>query len=281
MKLIRLPEEMRAWSFEQRAAGKSLGLVPTMGALHEAHFSLMRASIEREDLSVASIFVNPAQFGPNEDLDQYPRTWEEDWNAAEDLGIDLIYAPTVSTMYPEGYSAYIEVEGVQDGLCGDSRPHFFRGVATVVTKLFHAVQPDRAYFGQKDAQQAAVIRRMVRDLDFGIEIVILPIVREPDGLAMSSRNVYLGPEEREKALCLSRSLFHAKGLLEEGERDPQRIIDAVRHGMKCVDVDYIAVVDAEDIEPLEQIEGNVLLAVAARVGKTRLIDNITYEVPAP
>lgn len=278
MKIIRAPGEMRAWSFEQRRAGKSIGFAPTMGALHEGHASLMRAASEHNGVAVTSIFVNPTQFAPNEDLDQYPRTFEADLKVSEAAGQQAIYAPTAASMYPEGYATYVTVERVSEGLCGASRPTFFRGVATVVAKLFNAVLPHRAYFGQKDAQQCAVIRRMARDLDMGVEIVEMPIVREADGLAMSSRNAYLSPEERERALCISRSLFNARGMLAAGERDAQAIVAAARDGMSEVDeVDYVDLVDADDIEPVETVAGKILLAAAARVGTTRLIDNIKFE----
>jgi len=180
MKVIRTPEEMRAWAFEQRAAGRTIGFAPTMGALHEGHLGLMRAAREENDAAVVSIFVNPTQFAPGEDFDAYPRTWDTDSAAAEKIGMDVIFAPTASSMYPENYSTYVTVEGVSEGLCSLSRPHFFRGVATVCTKLFNAVLPHRAYFGQKDAQQCAVIKRLVRDLGMGIDIVEMPIAREPD-----------------------------------------------------------------------------------------------------
>ena len=270
---------MRAWSREQRRQGKTIGFVPTMGALHDGHISLMKTAHGENEVAVVSIFVNPAQFAPNEDYGQYPRTWEADRRAAEEIGIDAVYMPTAQAMYPEGYATYVAVEGLAKDLCGASRPGFFRGVATVVVKLFNAVEPDRAYFGQKDAQQYAVIKRMTRDLDLGIEIVEMPIVREPDGLALSSRNTYLTPEERRRALCISRSLFQARTALEQGERDPRKLVDAVRRGMAEVDeIDYVALVDAEEITPIESVAGTILLAVAARVGATRLIDNIKYAV---
>ncbi|MEA3365002.1 MAG: pantoate--beta-alanine ligase, partial [Candidatus Hydrogenedentes bacterium] len=195
MKIFDTPEAMRAWSENHRASGRTIGFTPTMGALHAGHKSLMRAAADQNDVSVVSIFVNPTQFAPDEDFDKYPRTFEADCLMASRVGARAIYAPTAPTMYPEGYATYVNVERITERLCGASRPHFFRGVTTVVTKLFNAVRPDRAYFGQKDAQQAAVIRRMVRDLDMGIEVVEMPIVREPDGLALSSRNKYLDPEE--------------------------------------------------------------------------------------
>lgn len=277
MKVFRTADEMRAWSRTQRAAGKSIGFVPTMGALHEGHASLMRAAAERDDVSVLSIFVNPTQFAPNEDLDRYPRTWDADCALAEEVGMDAIYAPTASGMYAEDYSTFVEVGGVSEGLCSKTRPHFFRGVATVVTKLFLAIEPDRAYFGLKDAQQCAVIQRMVRDLDMGIEIVPMPLIREADGLALSSRNKYLSPEERTRALCISRSLLRAQATLQAGERDAVTIVDSVRQGMAETDIDYVALVDASSMQPVARVEGPVFVAVAAKVGETRLIDNIRFD----
>ncbi|MDP7640627.1 MAG: pantoate--beta-alanine ligase [Candidatus Hydrogenedentes bacterium] len=277
--VINNPRDMREWTFQQRCAGQTVGLVPTMGGLHEGHASLMRESAGRDDASVLSVFVNPAQFAPHEDFDQYPRTFDADLALAERIGMDAVYAPTSSTMYADDYSAYVKVEGLQEGLCGGSRPHFFRGVATVVTKLFNAVLPHRAYFGQKDAQQCAVIKRMVRDLDFGIEIVELPIVRDADGLALSSRNQYLSPEERQRALSLPRALSLGLDLMQNGEREIHRIDSAVRDGLADLDIDYIAIVDAVRIERLVEAKGTVLLAAAAQVGATRLIDNVKYTIP--
>ncbi len=280
MEIITSADEMRAWSRQQRCRGKCIGFVPTMGALHEGHASLIKTSVKQNERTVVSIFVNPTQFAPNEDLDRYPRTFEADRELCEAAGVDAIYSPDAAAVYPEGYATYVEVEKLTERLCGASRPTFFRGVCTVVTKLFNTVCPDRAYFGQKDAQQAAVIRRMTRDLDFGIEIIVLPIVREPDGLACSSRNKYLNEEERERALCLSRGLFQAQELLEKGERNIQLILDTVREAMQPVQIDYVELVDAETIQPVDSIEKPVLLAVAAWVGTTRLIDNIIFEPPS-
>lgn len=277
MKIIRTAEDMRAWSFAQRAAGKTIGFAPTMGALHEGHFSLMDAAAQENDVSVLSIFVNPTQFAPHEDFDAYPRTWDEDLAMAERAGMDAIYAPKASGMYPEHYSTYVEVGGVSEGLCGGSRPHFFRGVATVVTKLFNAVLPHRAYFGQKDAQQCAVIKRMVRDLDMGIEIVEMPIVREADGLAMSSRNKYLSDADRVEGLRLSRALFAAEEALRSGERDSDAIRKLIREHMAPLAIDYVEIVDAATLQPVQQIESEILIAVAAQVGPARLIDNLKFQ----
>lgn len=276
MRVIASADEMRAWSFEQRCAGKTIGFVPTMGALHEGHASLMREAARRDDARVVSIFVNPTQFAPHEDFSRYPRTFDADAAMAEETGMHVIYAPDGRAMYPEGYATYVNVERISQGLCGESRPVFFRGVATVVTKLFNAVLPHRAYFGQKDAQQYALIRRMARDLDMGIEIVEMPIVREPDGLAMSSRNTYLSPDERKRALCLSQSLMEAQRILAAGEREPDPVIGVVRQRMADVDIDYVELVDAETFEPVSKVKNTVVLAVAAFVGKTRLIDNIRF-----
>lgn len=281
MKILRDANAMRAWSRAQRAAGRTIGFVPTMGALHEGHRSLIDASAAENDATVVSIFVNPAQFAPHEDLDKYPRTWDADLAMCEAAGAEAIYAPDKEGMYPEGYSTYVEVHGLQDGLCGASRPIFFRGVATVVTKLFNVVEPDRAYFGQKDAQQAAVIVRMVRDLGFAIDIRVMPIVREADGLAMSSRNRYLDGEQRKRALCLSRALNRGVALMADGERNAEAVKAAMREEMTEADAfDYAEAVDAETLTPLDAIRGKTLLAVAAIVGPARLIDNATYEVPA-
>ncbi len=269
--------EMRRWCLERKSGGKTLGFVPTMGALHEGHASLMREAARGNGIAVLSVFVNPAQFAPHEDFDHYPRTWDQDLALAEAAGIQAIYAPKASAMYPPNYATYVQVDRLQDGLCSGTRPHFFKGVATVVAKLFNAVPADKAYFGQKDAQQCAIIRRMARDLDFGIEIVEMPIVREADGLAMSSRNVYLSPEERTRALCLSRALFRAEAMMKAGERDAAAIVAAVREMMVGVEIDYVALVDADEMTPRSRVEGKVLLAVAAQVGKTRLIDNIKFE----
>jgi len=277
MKILRSADEMRAWSREQRAAGRSIGLVPTMGALHAGHRTLIEASVAREDVTVVSVFVNPAQFAPHEDFDRYPRAFEADCALIAEAGGVAVYAPDAKAMYPTGYATYVEVTGLQDGLCGKTRPHFFRGVATVVTKLFNAVDPDRAYFGLKDGQQSVIIERMARDLDFGVEIVKVPTVREADGLAMSSRNAYLSAEERERGLSLSRALFHGMEMMEAGETDAARILDDVRERLAGVGIDYVELVDTRELKPVERVDGPVMLAVAAFVGATRLIDNVRFE----
>lgn len=281
MKVIQTPEAMRAWSDAQRNQARTIGFVPTMGALHEGHLSLARAAARENDLGVASIFVNPTQFAPHEDFNQYPRTFQADLEMLEDVGVHTVYAPTEADMYAPGYATYVIVEHVSSGLCGASRPHFFRGVATVVTKLFNAVKPHRAYFGQKDAQQCVVIKRMVRDLDMGVEIIEMPIVREPDGLAMSSRNKYLNPEDRQRALCLSRALFEAQAMLEAGERDASALLERVRAGMADVEIDYVELVDADTMQPVTRVDRPVALAVAAQLSATRLIDNIKFDPQAP
>lgn len=278
MIVIADPNEMRAWSRQQRRDGKSIGFVPTMGALHEGHASLMRAASAHNGVAIASIFVNPAQFAPHEDFAAYPRTFETDSAMCEACGMQAIYAPNVNDVYPQGYATYVTVEALDRVLCSRSRPHFFRGVATVVCKLFNVVEPDRAYFGQKDAQQCTIIKRMTQDLDFAIEIVEMPIVREPDGLAMSSRNKYLTRDERARALCISRGLGKAQTMLESGERNAAALVEAVRAEMQNEQIDYVELVDAETLEPLDTVRGTILLAAAAQIGKARLIDNIKYKV---
>jgi pantoate--beta-alanine ligase len=278
VKLVRARDDLRAALAEPRRACRSIGLVPTMGSLHEGHLSLLRAARAECDVVVISLFVNPAQFGPGEDLDRYPRDEERDVELAAEAGVDVVYAPAVEEVYPEGFSTHVAVEGLTEVLCGDPArrgPEHFRGVATVVAKLFNAVGPDVAYFGQKDAQQAAVIRRMARDLDFPVRIEVLPTVREPDGLALSSRNAYLGAEDRERAAALSRALRAvergaAAGSLAAG-------IEAGRRELKDagVEPEYLEARDAEDLAPVAELNGRpVLVAVAARVGGARLIDNV-------
>ena len=270
-------EEMRRASRAARPAGKRVGFVPTMGALHEGHLSLVRAAKARCDVVAVSIFVNPLQFGPNEDLAKYPRTFERDQTLLEKEGVDLLFAPAVEEMYPAGVVTYVTVEGLSEKLCGKSRPGHFRGVTTVVAKLFHVVEPDFAFFGQKDAAQAAIIRRMVRDLNLPVEIVVCPIVREPDGLAMSSRNAYLDPNQRQMALVLYRSLTAIKQLFEKGERSAANLIETGKQvfaSEPAVRLDYLEVVDPNTLDPVTEMSHPALVAVAAFVGKTRLIDNI-------
>ncbi len=279
MRIIRDKATMRAFAISEKAAGRSIGFVPTMGALHEGHASLVREAVARDAVSVVSIFVNPTQFAPHEDLDTYPRTFEADCALLEELGVDVVYAPETDSLYPEGYATYVTVEGLSEGLCSLSRPHFFRGVATVVTKLFCTVLPDHAYFGQKDAQQCAIIKRMAADLDMGVEVVEMPIVREPDGLAMSSRNRYLSDVERKEALRISAALRTAHGMMVAGERDAKTLLGAVRTGMAPLPIDYAVLVDAQTMVPVSKVAGEVLLAVAVNMGAARLIDNIKFQVP--
>jgi len=277
MKIVLTVNEARLAVRDARQQGKTIGFVPTMGALHEGHMSLVRAAKAGCDFVVASIFVNPTQFGPNEDLAKYPRTFEADRQKLEAEHVDLVFAPTVDEMYPQGAVTFVTAEGITDRLDGRSRPGHFRGVTTVVAKLFHIVEPDLAFFGQKDAAQAAIVRRMARDLMFPIEIVVAPIVREADGLALSSRNAYLSPAERTQATALSRALREAQSRYRSGEIDSTRLISAAQEvfaSEPAVRVDYIEVVDPETLEPVAKATSGTLLAVAAFVGSTRLIDNV-------
>lgn len=257
-----------------------VGLVPTMGYLHEGHFSLVRRAREECNHVVVSIFVNPTQFGPTEDLSKYPRDLERDLRLLEPLGVDLVWMPTAEIIYPSGFQTWVEVETITQPLEGSMRPGHFRGVTTVVAKLFNAVQPYNAYFGQKDAQQAAVIRQMTRDLNFPIEIVVCPIVREPDGLAMSSRNVYLDPEPRKAATVLSRALQTAKEAYGNGERNAEQLrrkMKEVLASEPLAQVQYVSCADYDTLEELDTVTGKVLLSMAVFIGKTRLIDNIILE----
>jgi pantoate--beta-alanine ligase len=278
MKISRTIEEVRVARRAQRRAGKRLGLVPTMGALHEGHLSLVRTAKAQCDLAAVSLFINPIQFGPDEDLKHYPSDFERDRALLEKEGVDSLFVPSVEEMYPEGAITYVTVEGLSDKLCGRSRPGHFRGVTTVVSKLFNIVQPEVAFFGQKDAAQVAIIRRMVRDLDFPVEIVVRPVVRESDGLALSSRNAYLNSQQRKSALVLYRSLMDIHKRFDQGERDPARLIEAgkmVFAQEPSVRLDYLEMVDPNTLDPVPAFTPPVLVAVAAFVGNTRLIDNIT------
>jgi pantoate--beta-alanine ligase len=261
----------------RRSFQGTVGLVPTMGYLHEGHLSLVRRAREECSCVVVSIFVNPTQFGPQEDLSKYPRDLERDLSLLEPLGVDLVWMPTAEEIYPPGFQTWVEVEGITRPLEGSMRPGHFRGVTTVVTKLFTAVQPHKAYFGQKDAQQAAVIRRMTRDLSFPIEIVVCPIVREPDGLAMSSRNVYLDPEERQAATVLYRALNAAKNQYESGERKAEKLRQIMREVIEAeplAQMQYVSCADYDTLRELETVTGKALLSMAVFLGKTRLIDNL-------
>jgi pantoate--beta-alanine ligase len=281
MKVIEKINDMKKISKDLILNGKSIGFVPTMGYLHEGHLSLVRKARKENEIVVVSIFVNPTQFGPNEDFDKYPRDTDRDLKLLQNENVDFVFMPSVEEMYPEGYATYVIVERLTEVLCGKSRPGHFRGVATVVTKLFNIVKPTRAYFGQKDAQQFRVLKRMVEDLNMDVEMVEAPIVRESDGLAMSSRNVYLSPEERKQAVALFETLNLAKKAIENGERDAEKVKQLMRENISKYDkviIDYIEIVDEKNLTPLSKIEGKVLIAIAAFVGKARLIDNIIVEV---
>jgi pantoate--beta-alanine ligase len=262
---------------ELRQSGKTLGLAPTMGALHAGHLSLVRMARAQCDAVAVSIFVNPLQFGPHEDLARYPRSFDQDCRQLVAEGAELLFAPTVEEMYPPGTSTVVHVEGLSEKLDGKSRPGHFRGVATVVAKLFEIVRPHYAYFGQKDAAQVAVLRKMVRDLDIDTEIVVCPTIREADGLAMSSRNVCLSPEQRRQALCLWRALSHVQSLAAAGELDPAKLVCAARQVIAAeaaARIDYVEIVDPDTLDPVSDLKRGALVAVACFVGKTRLIDNI-------
>ena len=284
MEIITTVAEMKARVAAWKAEGLTIGLTPTMGALHEGHMSLMEAARSACDRVVTSVFVNPLQFGPDEDYDNYPRDLERDAGIAESKGVDVVFHPSGEEMYPENYNTYVVMETLTDTICGASRPGHFRGVCTVVNKLFNIVQPDKAFFGQKDAQQLAVIRRMVRDLNFGIVIVGCPIIREEDGLAKSSRNTYLSAEERTAALCLSRAVFAGQKMVEDGERDAATVLDAMKAIIEAeplAKIDYVKMVDFENIVQIEKIADEpILCAMAVYIGKTRLIDNFIFDPKA-
>jgi pantoate--beta-alanine ligase len=281
VRTIRTVGEVRAYVARARAGGRLIGLVPTMGAFHGGHHALMRAARERCDEVIVSLFVNPAQFDEAADLDAYPRNERRDAAEAAELGVDVLFAPPVEELYPPGFATSVRVEGLSDVLEGAERgPGHFAGVCTVVTKLLNVVAPDVAFFGQKDAQQVAVLRRMVRDLDIPVALEVLPIVREPDGLALSSRNSRLGPDERRRALALSHALRAAEAAVAAGEHDAERITAAARAAMGDVAPEYVALVDPDSFEPIANADGRVLLAVAARIGATRLIDNTVIQSAA-
>lgn len=282
MRLIHTVAELREEIALAKAQNLTIGLVPTMGALHEGHASLITAANRENDFVVVSVFVNPTQFGPNEDFDAYPRTLESDCKLAEEKGANVVFAPSPKEMYPSEDDTWVEVTGdVTKVLCGRTRPIHFRGVTTVVTKLFNLAQPDRAYFGQKDAQQVEVLKRMVKDLFFPLELRVMPIIREKDGLAKSSRNTYLNESERIAALVLSRSLKAAKEMYAAGERDAEKIIAAVTEGIKAEpmsNIDYVEIYALPELKPIANpLKGSNLLAVAVKFGTTRLIDNVVLE----
>ncbi|MBO5168827.1 MAG: pantoate--beta-alanine ligase [Phascolarctobacterium sp.] len=282
MKLIKTVAELREEVSLAKSKGETIGLVPTMGALHEGHASLIKAANMENDCVIVSVFVNPTQFAPNEDLDAYPRTLDADCILAQEMGADIVFAPTPKEMYPSEDDTWVEVTGdITKVLCGRSRPIHFRGVTTVVTKLFNLAQPDRAYFGQKDAQQVEVLKRMVKDLFFNIQLRIMPIVREKDGLAKSSRNTYLSNEERSAALVLNSSLKTAQKLYEKGERNKDALISSVIAGIKeepLSNIDYVEIYALPELKPVTNpLQGSNLLAVAVKFGTTRLIDNVVLE----
>lgn len=280
MKIVKTVAEVREQVKAWRAEGLTVGLVPTMGFLHEGHESLIVRSVKENDRTVVSDFVNPIQFGPTEDLATYPRDIEHDAALCERAGADLIFHPEAEEMYAPNFCTYVDMDDLTKGLCGKTRPTHFRGVCTVVSKLFNIVQPDNAYFGQKDAQQLAVIRRMVRDLNMPLTINGCPIVREADGLAKSSRNTYLSTEERQAALCLSRALSKGKAAIEAGETDAAKvrvIITAEIEAEPLARIDYVEIVDWNDLKPVEKTDGDILTAIAVYIGKTRLIDNFIIE----
>lgn len=281
MKVVKSVSGMKAAVRSLKAKRLAIGFVPTMGYLHEGHLSLVRKCRKSADVSVVSIFVNPLQFGPREDIRRYPRDFARDAGLLKREGVDFLFSPDDREMYPEDYRTTVEVSDLQDGLCGRSRPGHFKGVATVVLKLFNIVQPDVAFFGQKDAQQAVILRKMVEDLNLNVKIRILPIVREPDGLAMSSRNVYLNEEERRAALILSRSLAEARRMFKRGERRTGVIVARLREMIAAeplARVDYIEIVDHKDLSPVDLIRRDALAALAVFIGRTRLIDNIILKV---
>lgn len=279
MKIVSTVEEVRSQVKEWRKEGCTVGFVPTMGYLHEGHMSLIDAAGENDKV-VVSVFVNPMQFGPNEDLASYPRDLEHDAKLCEEHGVDLIFHPTPEEMYGDNFYTYVDMNTLTQELCGLSRPVHFRGVCTVVAKLFNIVTPDKAYFGQKDAQQLAIIKRMVKDLNMPLTIIGCPIIREEDGLAKSSRNTYLSPEERKAALVLSRSIFLGKELVENGECDCAKIVATMTAEIEkepLAKIDYVKIVDLGTMQQVEKIGGGILTAIAVYIGKTRLIDNFMYE----
>lgn len=280
MKLIRTIDEMRAFRSATRKSSKCIGLVPTMGALHEGHLSLVRAAREKSDVVAVSIFVNPTQFGPNEDFAKYPRNLERDSEMLDRAHVDVIFVPSVEDMYPAGAITWVTVEEMGDRLCGKSRPGHFRGVTTIVAKLFNIVEPDVAFFGQKDAAQVAIIGRMVKDLNMPVAIEVCPIIRELDGLALSSRNAYLNPEEHKAALVLHRALQLAQKLFESGERNSAKLVAAGKQEFDSEPsgrLDYFEIVDLDSLEPITTISNRALIAVAGFIGNTRLIDNIIVD----
>ncbi len=277
MRIIRSVKQMQQLMLKAKMAGKTVGFVPTMGALHEGHLSLIRQAHKENDLTVVSIFVNPAQFGPNEDFKKYPRVFKQDAKLSQKSGADIIFYPKSHEIYPDGYKTYVSVNDLSDCLCGATRPNHFRGVATIVNKLFNIIMPTVAYFGQKDVQQSIIISKLTKDLNSLVKIKVMPTVREKDGLAMSSRNIYLNKQERQDALVLSKSLKLARALINGGLKDANRIILRMKELIKKVHnakIDYVCIMDREDLRPVTKITDSVLIALAVRIGKTRLIDNM-------
>ncbi len=275
--LIKTTEEMRSWSEDHRCAGDQLGLIPTMGALHEGHMSLIRESLDQDDQTIVSIFINPLQFSPNEDFDDYPRQFDADMELCESAGVAAVFNPEVSEFYSKGFASYIEQEDLPQKLCGENRPEHFRGVMTVITKLYNATIPHRAYFGQKDYQQYLIIKRMTEDLSFGIDVEMLPIVREEDGLAVSSRNKYLSPKQREEATCLYEALQKGREAIRNKIRDTDELCELMREHIEensSANIEYLKVLQPETLQEMKEVRGDVLIAVAAQIGKARLIDNI-------
>ena len=281
MRTINKAAEMQDAMNREKSLGKTIGFIPTMGFLHQGHLSLVRESLKKAEVTVVSIFVNPAQFGPQEDFKDYPRDIHRDFEILEKEGVDYLFVPGDEEMYPEGYKTYVEVSGLKDKLCGRSRSSHFRGVCTVILKLFNIVEPDFAFFGQKDAQQAIILKRMAADLNLKVKVEALPIVREEDGLALSSRNTYLSQEERRAALVLSKSLDEARQMVENGERDAGRIVNGMREMIDrepLARIDYVEIVDMDNLDPVNNIEKEALAALAVFVGKVRLIDNTILRV---
>ena len=281
MRTINKAAEMQDAMNREKSLGKTIGFIPTMGFLHQGHLSLVRESLKKAEVTVVSIFVNPAQFGPQEDFKDYPRDIHRDFEILEKEGVDYLFVPGDEEMYPEGYKTYVEVSGLKDKLCGRSRSSHFRGVCTVILKLFNIVEPDFAFFGQKDAQQAIILKRMTADLNLKVKVEALPIVREEDGLALSSRNTYLSQEERRAALVLSKSLDEARQMVENGERDAGRIVNGMREMIDrepLARIDYVEIVDMDNLDPVNNIEKEALAALAVFVGKVRLIDNTILRV---
>ncbi|MFW6124164.1 MAG: pantoate--beta-alanine ligase [Acidobacteriota bacterium] len=278
MRIVRIIDEMKNEILRRRAQGESIGFVPTMGYVHEGHLSLIRESVKKNDCTVVSVYVNPTQFGPDEDYERYPRDLSRDAKILTEEKVDYLFSPEDNKMYPKGYKTYVEVHDLQDVMCGASRTGHFRGVCTVVLKLFNIINPHRAYFGQKDAQQAVILKKMVEDLNVDVEISVLPIVREKDGLALSSRNSLLNSEQRAAALCLYESLQSAKNLISEGENNSDKIIDLIRNHIKkekFARIDYVVIVNKNNLKPLPKVRTNeTLIALAVYIGRVRLIDNI-------